>query len=169
MGYVSLSPHRQSLPYTDSLPVEYIMHDISIRGEGLLNLVPMTTQRQEAWRTLFSALTNSQSRIWIAIAAGGFTFLGGLLVFLSFKVQRFKMSRAVSIPLELLCMLAMAAAFVAPLTLAMRIMQPCANMPKSSSKDLQAFGMVCPLVTGYTVAGGVGWYVNSFPSHYLVL
>jgi hypothetical protein len=82
------------------------------------------------------------------------------MIFLSCKVERFKMSRYVTIPLEFLSMLAMTAAFVGPLTLAIKLMPVCGNLPMSTSRDLMTFSMVCPLTTGYTVAGGVGTYVK---------
>ncbi|KAF2661777.1 hypothetical protein K491DRAFT_710610 [Lophiostoma macrostomum CBS 122681] len=144
--------------------VEYMMHDIDVRGEGLLDIVPMNEDRKEAWRAFFDALVNSQIRIWIAIAAGSFTFLAVLMVFLSYKIERFKMSRYVTIPLEFLSMLAMTAAFVGPLTLAIKMMPVCANLPTSTSRDLTTFSMVCPLTTAYTVAGGVGSFLLAITS-----
>jgi hypothetical protein len=45
------------------------MHDIEVRGDGILNTVPMNEARRESWRAFFDALVNSQIRIWIAIAA----------------------------------------------------------------------------------------------------
>jgi hypothetical protein len=74
------------------------------------------------------------------------------------------MSCYVLVPLELLSMIVMGGAFAATLTLAVKLDPTCNGLDASSSGDLMAFGMLCPLSKGWSIAGGVGWSVVAITS-----
>jgi hypothetical protein len=134
--------------------------------------------KEDQWRALFDAVVNSQVRIWVAIAGvrsnslclliqtdktqGSFAFVAVTFIFLSLKMDRLKVSRYFLVPLEFLSMLAMAGAFAASLSLAIRLEAFCPRLDTSSSADLQSFQLLCPLTKGYSIAGGVGLLVHCF-------
>ncbi|KAF2878008.1 hypothetical protein BDV95DRAFT_600688 [Massariosphaeria phaeospora] len=137
--------------------IQHTIHDIEIRGSVVLELTQLEPpQKEDAWRAFFTAVLDSQLRIWIAIAAGCFTFLAALLTMLSIKTAHLKISPRVLIPLELLSTLTMGGALAATTTLAVRLVGLSGpNLDTSSSSDLMAFGMLGPLSKGYAIATGV--------------
>lgn len=46
-----------------------IIHDAEVRGDLVLDLAGLPADREEAWRSYIDDAVNSQTRIWIAIAA----------------------------------------------------------------------------------------------------
>ncbi|KAF2478340.1 uncharacterized protein BDR25DRAFT_365527 [Lindgomyces ingoldianus] len=133
-----------------------IIHDVEVRGNAVLDTVLLDASKEDTWEDFFDAAVGSQMRICVAIAAGCFSFLTGTFIILSLKSQRLKVSPYLLVPLEFLCMLAMAAAFATTLTLALKLDGICSGLDISSSTDLRGFEMLCPLSKGYSIGGGVG-------------
>jgi hypothetical protein len=76
---------------------------------------------------------------------------------LSLKLERFKVSPYFLVPLETMSMIAMAGAFAATLSLAIKLAPLCAGLDTSASTDLMAYDTVCPISLSSSIAGGVGW------------
>ncbi|KAF2115433.1 hypothetical protein BDV96DRAFT_646430 [Lophiotrema nucula] len=144
--------------------IQHTVHDVEIRGNLILDIVRLPIQREAQWKAFFDVVLDSNMRIWVAIAAGCFTTLAGLLIILSAKVDRLRMSRYVVVPLELLVMLVMAGAFAAILSLAIKFGPACAVLDPSSSPDLASFETLCPISKAYSGAAGAGWFVAAITS-----
>src|SRR5690242_12369769 len=87
-----------------------------------------------------------------------------MLILMSSKMDRLKVSGYTSVPLELLSMMSMGGAFALTLTLAVKLDPTCNGLDAASSGDLMAFGMLCPLSKGWSIAGGLGWFVLAITS-----
>jgi hypothetical protein len=70
-------------------------------------------------------------------------------------MARFKTPPFVLVPLEFLAMIVMGLSFAATLSLALKLGPLCAGLDASSSPDLAALAVMCPLSQAYAgVAGG---------------
>ncbi|ORY15955.1 hypothetical protein BCR34DRAFT_143623 [Clohesyomyces aquaticus] len=139
--------------------VIHLIHDINARGGSALDQVLLDQGKEDIWEDFFDAATGSEMRIWVAIAAGSFSFLVATFIIISLKSQRLKISHYLLIPLELLCMLAMAAAFATTLTLAVKLDTCCPALDVSANSDLMMFGMLCPLSKAHSITGGAGLFL----------
>ncbi|KAF2711584.1 hypothetical protein K504DRAFT_489435 [Pleomassaria siparia CBS 279.74] len=138
-----------------------IRHDIEVRGSTVLNGLLLGSHKELPWRQFFEAAVGSQIRIWIAITAAGFSFLAGIFIILSMKTESLKLTRYVLIPVELISMFAMSAAFGASLSLSIMLDSTCIRLDSSSSADLKKFEMLCPLSKGHSIGNGTGGFIVS--------
>ncbi|KAF2730889.1 hypothetical protein EJ04DRAFT_499695 [Polyplosphaeria fusca] len=144
--------------------VQHTVHDVEVRGEVVIEMIAMPAAGKDKWQAFFDAVLGSEMRVWIAIGGGCFAFIAGMLVLLSSKVNRLKVSCYVLVPLELLSMITMAGAFTASLSLAVKLDSSCNGLDASTSGDLMAFGMLCPLSKGWSISGGIGVAVLAITS-----
>ncbi|KAF2267488.1 hypothetical protein CC78DRAFT_541720 [Lojkania enalia] len=144
--------------------VQHTVHDVEIRGTVVVDVTRLSVDEDNKWLDFMDAVVDSQIQIWVAIGSGCFAFLAGVHILLSIKVDRFKVSRYILVPVELLSMIVMGGAFAATLTLAIKLAPRCRDLDTASSPDLASFAMLCPLSTGYSIASGVGWFVLAITS-----
>lgn len=137
----------------------HTIRDADSRGQTVVDTSTFDDDMKGKWQAFLDEVTESQIRVWIAIGAGSFAFITALFIFLSQKVDRFKTSPYIAIPLEFLSMLSMAATFALSLTFTLKVGPLCQGLDSTSSSDLAKFNMLCPLSTGDTAAGGAGFTI----------
>ncbi|KAF2001357.1 hypothetical protein P154DRAFT_533897 [Amniculicola lignicola CBS 123094] len=137
--------------------LQQVIHDAEVRGDLVLELIVLDSEKSEAWRDFINVVVDSQVRVWLPIGAACFTFLAGLFIVFSSRVTQLTAPKYVLLPLELLAMFVMAGAFAVALSLAVRVGSQCAVLDPSSSSDLKAFEMICPLTKAFSITGGAGW------------
>ena len=70
LGAWGMLYHARKLQWTLTNRADIIMvHDVEVRGSVLLDAVNIPQDKEDAWQAFFDAVVNSQTRIWIAIAA----------------------------------------------------------------------------------------------------
>jgi len=146
---------------------------MEIRGELILGSVLLRPDSQDAWRQIFDAAVTSQTRVWVAMATvrttnpstpietnpmqGCFTAIATVLITLSEKTERMHITAWFAIPLELISMLAMAAAFGATLSLTLKIGAP--ELVTAPAPDLKTFAVLLPLSRAYAIVAGTGLFL----------
>ncbi|PSN61469.1 hypothetical protein BS50DRAFT_152296 [Corynespora cassiicola Philippines] len=134
------------------------INDIQARGDAVLGTVQLEqAEKEEAWRDFFRTVAESQLIIWITVATAAFSFLVSLIVLLSIKVERMRITPYVLIPLEFLSMFAMATTFGFSLNLAIDLTRfGGATLDAGPSGDLAAFAKLSPRILGHAIGSGVG-------------
>ena len=89
-----------------------------------------------------------------------FASLAGIIIVLTNILQRMRIASSVIIPIESLCMCAMAAALGVSLSFNMSLETfSKTRLDTATSPDLTKFAMLVDLSRGYTIAAGAGWFL----------
>jgi hypothetical protein len=65
----TIAPSFEELKLTDVCSALTIVHDVEMRGSIVLNSLILEAEEEARWRRFFDTVINSQTRIWITIAA----------------------------------------------------------------------------------------------------
>ncbi|KAB2104322.1 hypothetical protein AG0111_0g7500 [Alternaria gaisen] len=139
---------------------QFIIRDINRRGTGILEMVQPEPQQAQLWKDYFIAVLAGAIKIWISIACAAFVSLAGIIIVLTNILQRMRIASSVIIPIESLCMCAMAAALGVSLSFNMSLETfSKTRLDTATSPDLTKFAMLVDLSRGYTIAAGAGWFL----------
>jgi hypothetical protein len=125
------------------------------------------------WKQYFVTVLNGAIRIWISIGTvrgttvidtivltmqAAFASLAGIVIVLSNILQRMRMASSVLIPIECLCMCAIATTLGTSLSFDISLENfSGTRLATATSPDLATFAMLVNLIRGYTIAAGAGW------------
>ncbi|KAF1945598.1 hypothetical protein EJ02DRAFT_509285 [Clathrospora elynae] len=139
---------------------KFIVHDVDVRGTAIIEMIRPEQSKEQYWRAYFTAVLNGVVRLWISIAGAAFASLAAAIIVLATLSTRMHMSSAVLIPIECLCMCAMATTFGTSLSFVLSLNSfNEAGLGGVTSPDLMMFAMLVPLSKGYVAAAGTGWFL----------
>ncbi|KAG9190354.1 hypothetical protein G6011_08442 [Alternaria panax] len=139
---------------------QVIIRDINGRGAGILEMVQSEPQMVQLWRDYSDTVQNGAVKVWISIASAAFASLASVVIVLANVLQRMRIPASVIIPIELLCMCAMATTLGVSLSFNMSLESfSKTRLNTAASPDLMIFAMLVDLSRGYTIAAGAGWFL----------
>ncbi|RAR01457.1 PC4-like protein [Stemphylium lycopersici] len=138
-----------------------IVRDIEVRGNAVVDDVePESQEMKQLWRQFFATVLDEEVKIWISIGSAAFASLVGIFIVLATILPRMRISFALLIPMECLCMCAMGAALGVSLSFTLDLDTFSKNrLDAGTSPELTTFSMVVDLSRGYAISAGAGWFL----------
>ncbi|KAF2846748.1 hypothetical protein T440DRAFT_557987 [Plenodomus tracheiphilus IPT5] len=141
---------------------QHVVHDFEIHGPAALDTVSLGSAGDaKYWRDYFNTALGGIPRICISIGATCFASLAIILVLYTTISSRMTIPAVILVPLETLCMCAMAMAFGTSLSFAASLSTFKEDqLAEVASSDLARYVALVPLSKGMSVLTCIGWFLT---------